>query len=148
CVRTGSFGARFLTVAFLPVWLNILELPFPQISQPISNLCGLLEFHLLGRMTHIGLELLDRFLQLLRRILFEFVQLQRHLEIICLICRDERGVDRLYDRLWRDAVLAIIFLLQTTPAGGFLDGILHRFGDLVGIEYRHTLLIARSPAYS
>src|SRR5207247_6219074 len=72
CARPGSFGARFLTVAFLPVWLNILELPFPQISQPISNLCGLFEFHLLGRMTHVGLELLDRFFKLFRRILLEF----------------------------------------------------------------------------
>lgn len=49
------------------------QFAFAQIFQPVTKLRRMFKFHLFCRMTHIGLELLDRFLKFLGRILLNRV---------------------------------------------------------------------------
>ncbi len=61
-------------------------------------------------------------------------------------CGLDAGEDRLLDRLGRDAVLAVVFLLQRAAAVGFLDRPLHRVGHLVGVENHLGVHVAGGPA--
>ncbi len=46
----------------------------------------------------------------------------------------DAGADAFLDRFGRDAVLAVVGLLQRAAAAGFVDRALHRVGDAVGVE--------------
>ena len=123
-----------------------LQLSFPQILDPITQFGGFLKFKSLRMLAHFKVEPLDRLVNLGGAVAFDVFQLQRHFEIIRFRCRHQRRFDRLDDSFRRDAVFAVINLLQGPSPLGFFDRAFHRIGNAIGIENRLATGVARGAA--
>src|SRR5262249_20397121 len=95
------------------------DLLLPEITEPAPDRRRLRDVELLGGTAHLPFEALELLLQLLRRSV-ECLRLRGgrlgDAHVIPLPDRPEDVVDGLHDRLGRDAVLPVEFLLPPAPA--------------------------------
>lgn len=148
CGWSSSVGSRHL---------------LPEQLHPFAQVRCFLKVEVLGRLLHLGFELIDQLRQRLQRqtsigiVLQGLGGLTNHLHqirvgavLLELPRKLQEGEDRIAGLLARrhrhHAVLLVVGLLDLPAPLGFGNGLGHRIGHVVGIEQRHPLHVPGSSA--
>src|SRR5882724_6692057 len=113
-----------------------LEFAVAKIFDAVAEFSGAFKFKSLGSFAHFHFKTVNRRFDLVFGVLLKLLKIQRDLEVIGFVGRDQGGLDRLYDGPRRYAVFAVkLFLNRAAPLRLF-DRTTHRIGDAICVKNR------------